>query len=122
MGRGWSLEYDKTLHHSLLRLFHSSYHFLRLLLTQSSHSLRRCCFLPLMLHYLMNHLILTGQASDLGLRNRVMGFLPHQERMEVIHKQSQLRICQWSTTGFALLNSHILFHQSPSLGLELVVN
>lgn len=122
MGRGWSLEYDKTLHHSLLHLFHLSYHFLLLLLTQSSHSLRRCCFLPLTLHYLMNHLISAGQASDLELRNRVTGFLLHRERMGVIHKQSQLRIYQWSTTGFALLNSHSLFHQSPSSGLELVVN
>lgn len=122
MGRGWSPEYDKTRRHYLLHLSHWSYYFLLQLLTQSSHSLRRCCFLPQMLHYLMNHLILKGQVSGLGLHILVMGFQHHLERMEVIHKQSQLHIYQWSMTGFALPNSHSLSHQCPSSGLGLAVN
>lgn len=122
MEKGLSLEYDKTLHHYHLRLSHWSYYFLLLLLNQSSHFRCHYCFLPQMLHYLMNHLILKGQGSDLGLHSQGMGFQLHPKRMEVIHKQSQLHIYQWSMTGFALLNFHSLSHQYPSSGLELVVN
>lgn len=75
-----------------------------------------------MLHYLRNHLTLKGQGSDLGLRSLVMGFQLHPERMEVIHKQSQIHIYQWSMTGFALLNCHSLSHLYLSSGLGLVVN
>lgn len=75
-----------------------------------------------MLHYLMNHLTLIGQGSDLGLRILMMGFQLHLERMEVIHMQSQLHIYQWSMTGFALLNSHSLSHLYLSSDLGLVVN
>lgn len=122
MERGSSLEYDKTLHHYHLRLSHWSYYFLLLPPTRSSHSLCRYCFLPQMLHYLMNHLTLKGQGSGLGLRSLVMGSQLHPKRMEVIHKQSQLHIYQWSMTGFALLSSHSLFHLYLSSGLGLVAN
>lgn len=122
MERGWSLEYDKTLHHYHLHLSHWSYYFPLLLLIQSSHFLCHYCFLPQMLHYPMNHLTLKGQGSDPGLRSLVTGFQLLPERMEVIHKQSQLHIYQWSMTGFALLNSHSLSHPYLSSGLGLVVN
>lgn len=75
-----------------------------------------------MRHYLMNHLILEEQGSDLGLRSLVMGFQLHPVRMEVIRKQSQIHRYQWSMTGFAHLNSHNLSQQYQSSGLELVVN
>lgn len=122
MEKGWSLEYDMTLHHCQLHLFHWSCCFLLLLQTQSSHFLCHCYFLPQTFHYLMNHLTLKGQGSDLGLHSLVMGFQLHPERMEAIHKQSQLHIDQWSMTGFAHLNSHNLSHPYLSSGLGLVVN
>lgn len=122
MEKGWNLEYDKNRHHYLLHLSHCSYCFQLLLLTQSSHSLPHCCFLLQMLRYLMNHSILKEQVSDLGLHSQVMGFQRHRERMEVIRKQNQLHICQWSRTGFVLLNSRSLSHLSPSSNLALVVN
>lgn len=120
MERGWSLEYDKILHH-YLHLSHCSCYFL-LLLIQSSHFPLHYCFLPQMLRYLMNHLTLKVQGSGLGLRSLVMGFQLHPKRMEVIHKQSQLHIYQWSMTGFALLNSHNLSHLYLSSNLGLVVS
>lgn len=122
MERDWSLEYGKTLHHYHLHLSHWPCYFPLLLLTQSSHFLCHCCFLPQMLHYLMNHLTLKELGSDLVLRSLVMGFQLHPERMEVIHKQSQFHIYQWSMTGFALPNSHSLSHPYLSSDLGLVVN
>lgn len=122
MERGWSLECDKILHRSHLHLSHWSYYFLLLLLTRSSHFLCRYCFLPQMLHCLMNHLTLKEQESDLGLHSLVMGFQLHPERMEGIHKQSQFHRYQWGMTGFAHLNSHSLSHPYLNSGLGLVVN
>ncbi len=73
-------------------------------------------------HYLMNHLTLKEQESDLGLHSLVMGFQLRPEMREGIRKQSQLHKYQWSMTGFALLNSHSPSHQYLSSNLELVVN
>lgn len=119
MGRDWSLEYDRNLPRFLLHLSHWSCYFLLLHPIRSSHSLRRCCFLPQTLHYLMTRLTLTGQVSDLELHNQGMGSLLHPERRGVTHKQNQLHIDRWNTNGSAHLNFHNLFHlyQSSSLGL-----
>lgn len=122
MERDLSPEYDKTLHCCHLHLSHWTYYSLLLLLTQSFHFLCRYCCLPQMLRCPMNHLTLKEQGSDLGLRSLVMGFQLHPERMEVIHKRSQLHIYQWGMIGFVLLNSHSLSHLYLSSGLELVGN
>lgn len=122
MGRGWSLEYDKNLPRFLLHLSHWSDCFQLLLLSQSSRSLRRCCFLPQTLRYLMNRLILTGQASGLGLRSPTTDSQLHQERKEVTHKRNQLHICRWSMTDCGRLNSHSLSPRCRSSGLGPAAN
>lgn len=122
MVRGWSLEYDRTLHRCLLRPSRWPYCFLLRLLSLSSRYLCRCCFLLQTLHYLMSHWILRGQESDRGLRSPVTGFRLHPEKMEVTHKRSQLHIYRWSMIGFVLLNSRSLSQQYLSSGLGLVVN
>lgn len=73
-------------------------------------------------HFLMNHLTSEGQVSDLGPRSQARGFLPLPGRREVIHRQSQLRIDQWSMTGFDLLNSHSLSRLYQSSGPVLEVS
>lgn len=122
MGRGLSLEGDKTLQHCHLHLSHCSYYFPLLLPSQSSHLLCHCCLLLQMLRCLMNRLTLKGQGSDLGLRSLGMGSQLRPERMEEIHKRSQFHIYQWGKTGFALQDSHSLFRPYQSSGLGLVVN
>lgn len=72
-------------------------------------------------HFLMNHLTSEGQVSDPEPRSLVRGYLPLPGMKEVIHRQNQLRIDQWSMTGFDLLNCHSLSRlcQSSGPGLEV---
>lgn len=60
--------------------------------------------------------------SDLGPRSLRTGFLPLPGKMAVIRTQSQLRIDQWSTTGFDLLNYHSLYRLYQSSGPVLEVS
>lgn len=60
--------------------------------------------------------------SDPGPRSLERGFLPLPGMREVIHRQSQPRIDQWSMTGSDLLNSHSLSHLYQSSGPVLEVS